>query len=155
MHLSVTCPRCESKYQLDAGMRGKRMRCPNPICWAVFEVHDKNDEPALSSPAVEAKPVAEPIAKEWPPPSPPKPVEATKPQPVKREPIPIPVQPQPAPDFADDFPGDDEAAPVPTTPAIATQAWQPEAWEAPRVREDVAPAPVREAIAPPLPTPAP
>jgi outer membrane protein assembly factor BamB len=158
-------------------MRGKRMRCPNPICRSVFEVRDDNDEPALLSPAVEAKPVAEPIAKEWPPPSPPKPieampteapappvvsqpvetkpVEATKPQPVKRKPIPIPVQPQPAPDFADDFPGDDEAAPVPTTPAIAAQAWQPEAWEAPPVREDVVSAPVREAIAPPLPTPAP
>ena len=36
MQLSVSCPRCESKYQLDAGMRGKRMRCPNPICRAVF-----------------------------------------------------------------------------------------------------------------------
>ena len=42
MPLSVTCPRCESKYQLDAGMRGKRMRCPNPICRAVFEVRDDN-----------------------------------------------------------------------------------------------------------------
>jgi hypothetical protein len=48
MHLSVTCPRCESKYHLAAEMRGKRMRCPNPICRAVFEVRVDNDPVAAA-----------------------------------------------------------------------------------------------------------
>jgi hypothetical protein len=175
MHLSVTCPRCESKYQLDAGMRGKRMRCPNPICRAVFDVRDDNDPP-VQTPLVQGKPIEEPNAKETPPAAaaksveaepreirPPlmskpvetKPVEAAKPEPVKQKPIPKPIQPQPALDIADDFPGDDEAAPVPTTPAIATEAWQPEAWDVPPVREGVPSVPVRATIAPPLATPEP
>ena len=177
MHLSVTCPRCESKYQLDAGMRGKRMRCPNPICRAVFDVRDDNDPP-VQTPPVRVVPFEEPKAKEAPPVAAAKPVEAepretqppplvskpvetmpveaAKPEQVKQKPIPKPIQPQPSLDIADEFPGDDEAAPVPTTPVIATQAWQPEAWEAPPVREDGVSAPVRgETIAPPLPTPAP
>ncbi len=45
MHLAVTCPRCQSKYQLDPGMRGKRMRCPNTICRAIFEVRGDDDPP--------------------------------------------------------------------------------------------------------------
>src|ERR1022692_4227684 len=55
MQLSVTCPRCESKYQLAAEMRGKRMRCPNPICRAVFEVRDDNDPPKEAPPPGEMK----------------------------------------------------------------------------------------------------
>jgi outer membrane protein assembly factor BamB len=157
MHLSVTCPQCESKYQLDSGMRGKRMRCPNPICRAIFEVRDDSD------PKAEAPPVAPESLTPGPSPTrgegrtdvaptpakvevkkePPKP-----PEPVKRKPIPKPIEPQPALDFPDDFPGDDEAAPAPSAPAIATEAWQPEAWDAPPVREDVALAP--QPIAPPM-----
>jgi hypothetical protein len=175
MHLSVTCPRCESKYQLDAGMRGKRMRCPNPICRAVFDVRDDNDPP-LPAPPAQGTPLEEPKAKETAPlakakpveaepreTAPPvvsrpvetQPVEAMKPEPAKRMPIPKPIQPKPALETADDFPGDDETAPVPTTPAIATEAWQPEAWDVPPVREGVPSVPVRATIAPPLATPEP
>src|SRR5437763_10615459 len=111
MHLSVTCPRCESKYQLDAGMRGKRMRCPNPICRAIFEVRDDND------PKAEA-PTAPPVVPEplTPGPSPtreegrtdlassPAKLEVKKEppkqtEPAKRKPIPKPIEPQPALDF--------------------------------------------------------
>jgi outer membrane protein assembly factor BamB len=136
MHLAVTCPRCESKYQLAADMRGKRMRCPNPICRAVFEVRDDNDPPTEVAPPVETKPV-----------------EVKQPEPVKRKPIPKPIEPQPAFDFPDDFPGDDEAAPAPTPSAIVTEAWQPETWEAPAVREAESLAPMRETE--PLAVPAP
>src|SRR5262245_3463973 len=43
MQISVTCPQCQSTYQLDPSMRGKRMRCKNPICQAVFEVKADDD----------------------------------------------------------------------------------------------------------------
>ena len=46
-----------------------------------------------------------------------------------------------APDFPADFPGDEEAATEPTTAAIATEAWQAEAWKPPTTRVDVAPSP--------------
>src|SRR5262245_47272070 len=119
MHLSVTCPRCNSKYQLAADMRGKRMRCPNPICRAVFEVRDDADPPAA--------PVAEPAPV----------TEARLPEP-KRRPIPKPVKPPPAADIPDDFPGDDEAMPASASSAVSTEAWRPGAWagEAPPVREE-------------------
>ncbi len=147
MHLSVTCPRCESKYQLDAGMRGKRMRCPNTICRAVFEAREDND-PLPESSGIEAKAIESPI-----PPAPPtteaerkvetkEPTapEAKRPAAVKPKQVPKPLEP--VPDFPDDFPGDDEAAPAPSIAAIATEAWQPEAWETPPVRESPAPTPL-------------
>src|SRR5690349_11706425 len=86
MPLSVTCPRCESKYQLDPAMRGKRMRCPNTICRAVFEVRDDNDPPVVvEPPPVEETPPAKPLEAA--------PVEAKMPEPVKRKPIPKPIEP--------------------------------------------------------------
>ena len=141
MQLSVTCPRCESKYQLAAEMRGKRMRCPNAICRAVFEVRDDAD-PVVPKPP-------EPV-KEAPP------VEATKPEPVKPKPIPKPIEPQPVLDFPDDFPGDDEAAPEAPAPALATEAWKPE-METTSVRAGEAPqrAPMRESKTLPAPASAP
>src|SRR5437762_2488953 len=121
MQLSVTCPRCQSKYQLAADMRGKRMRCPNTICRAIFEVRDDSD------PVVAQAPPAPPV------------VEA--PKPVQRKPIPKPIEPQPTLDIPDDFPGDEEAAPEPTAPAIATEAWQPEALPTPVIEQT---APIRQ-----------
>ncbi len=38
MHITVSCPSCYSKYQLEPALIGQRMRCPNPICREVFEV---------------------------------------------------------------------------------------------------------------------
>src|SRR5437667_12246022 len=89
MHLSVTCPRCLSKYQLDPGMRGKRMRCPNTICRAIFEVRG-DDDPAVAAPPVVTKP-PEPV-QETPPPVVTKPVEAKKSEPVKRKLIVKPIE---------------------------------------------------------------
>src|SRR5947208_1096333 len=43
MHIVVHCPSCGSPYQLDPGLRGKRIRCPNAICRAVFEVREDNE----------------------------------------------------------------------------------------------------------------
>jgi outer membrane protein assembly factor BamB len=51
VHITVTCPSCFSRYQLDPGLRGQRMRCPNPTCREVFEV--RADE-APAGPAVDA-----------------------------------------------------------------------------------------------------
>jgi hypothetical protein len=78
MQLSVTCPRCESKYQLAAEMRGKRMRCPNVVCRAVFEVPGDGD-PGMLEPPKESPPV------------PARPQEPTNP--VKRKRIPRPIDP--------------------------------------------------------------
>src|SRR5262245_17242321 len=92
MHLSVTCPQCSSKYQLDPSMRGKRMRCPNTLCRAVFDVRDDND-PLPQTPAPDAKVTTE----AWQPPptaiqeAPPAVKEAVK---VKEPP---PAKPKPAP----------------------------------------------------------
>jgi hypothetical protein len=125
-------------------MRGKRMRCPNPICRAVIDVQDDTDKPPVAPPA--------PVKEAPPPPVELAPIEAPAPEPVKRRPIPRPIAPLPEPDFPDDFPGDDEAAPAPTGPALATEAWQPEAWEAPPARAEAMPTPAPTLT---LPEPAP
>ena len=46
MHIKTRCPRCENTYQVDPGLKGKRMRCPNTLCRAVFEVQDVAQAPA-------------------------------------------------------------------------------------------------------------
>lgn len=40
MQIDVRCPRCESIYRVDQGLLGKKMRCPNAICRAIFQVRD-------------------------------------------------------------------------------------------------------------------
>jgi outer membrane protein assembly factor BamB len=40
VHITVNCPRCQTRYQLDASLRGKQVRCPNPVCREVFEVRE-------------------------------------------------------------------------------------------------------------------
>jgi hypothetical protein len=45
MHIKTTCPRCESTFQVEATLRGKRMRCPNPACRLVFEVREVAEPP--------------------------------------------------------------------------------------------------------------
>src|SRR5262249_60468142 len=60
------CPSCPSPYQLDPGLRGQRMRCPNPVCREVFEVQDAEPEQAeprrAGSEPVTTPPVVEPAA---------------------------------------------------------------------------------------------
>ena len=45
MHISVACPRCQTRYQLDPNLLGKQMRCPNAMCRAVFEVREDGKQP--------------------------------------------------------------------------------------------------------------
>ncbi|MCI0378977.1 MAG: PQQ-binding-like beta-propeller repeat protein [Gemmataceae bacterium] len=57
VHLSVTCPLCQSTYQVVEALRGKRMRCLNTICRAVFEVRAEGESgPPAVAPASENKP---------------------------------------------------------------------------------------------------
>src|SRR4051794_17795050 len=53
MHITVFCPHCQSRYQLDPSLRGKRMRCPNTICRMVFEVREESE--AAPPPASKAE----------------------------------------------------------------------------------------------------
>lgn len=62
MHIAVLCPQCQSRYQLDPSLLGKRMRCPNSICRAVFEVRAEGEP---------APPPQQPEAAEKAPPKPP------------------------------------------------------------------------------------
>ncbi len=55
VHITVYCPRCRSKYQLDPAMRGQRMRCPNTVCREVFEVREEDQ----ASPSQSTFPVRE------------------------------------------------------------------------------------------------
>ncbi len=57
-HLAVVCPRCRTRYQVEPGLRGLNMRCPNPSCRAVFEVQEEAaDKPAsVACPASPASP---------------------------------------------------------------------------------------------------
>lgn len=128
MHVAVTCPRCQSHYQLDPGLVGKRMRCPNTLCRAIFEVRpdDAPSATAAAPPRAEpAPPRAEPVA---PPPSPPRrrpevilpsaPAPGSAPTPIAWHEGPPPIRATvaaPAPTSApavDDLPGDfpDDAA---------------------------------------------
>lgn len=113
MRLSVTCPRCQSKYQLDAAMRGKRMRCPNSICREVFEARDDAEPPpvqAQEAPRVQA-PADFPGDEEPAVPGPP---------PVQAKAIARPPE-----EAVADFPGDDEPA-VPAPPPPPVEARKPE-----------------------------
>ena len=49
MRIKTTCPQCESTYQVDPDLKGKRMRCPNPICRAIFVVGEPGDVGPSSS----------------------------------------------------------------------------------------------------------
>jgi tetratricopeptide (TPR) repeat protein len=54
MHITVYCPHCQSRYQLDPALRGKRMRCPNNLCRLVFEVREEREgERRVVSPPVQ------------------------------------------------------------------------------------------------------
>jgi hypothetical protein len=45
VHIIVYCPSCHTRYQLDPGLRGQHMRCPNPVCREVFEVQEAVETP--------------------------------------------------------------------------------------------------------------
>ena len=45
VHIVVYCPECQSRYQLHADLRGRRMRCPNHACRATFTVQEATGGP--------------------------------------------------------------------------------------------------------------
>jgi outer membrane protein assembly factor BamB len=45
VHIVVYCPECQSRYQLHADLAGRRMRCPNNACRAVFTVQEATGGP--------------------------------------------------------------------------------------------------------------
>ncbi|MEI7685179.1 MAG: hypothetical protein WCL32_09145, partial [Planctomycetota bacterium] len=118
MRLTVTCPACQSQYQVDPNLRGKRMRCPNTICRQVFEIPGGEAE-APAPPPVVVSPVAPKPANVAP-----KPANVTRP-PAPSWSAPPPVRatnrativPSSPVDFdpPTDFPGDEPAA-APSTP---------------------------------------
>ena len=50
MHITVVCPQCKSRYQVDDALRGKKMRCPNNQCKAIFDVVAEGSVPPPPAP---------------------------------------------------------------------------------------------------------
>ena len=44
MHITVYCPHCQNRYQVEPALRGKRMRCLNTICRTVFEIREDEEQ---------------------------------------------------------------------------------------------------------------
>jgi predicted Zn finger-like uncharacterized protein len=108
--IGTECPHCESVFQVDAALRGKAMRCPNPTCKQVFTVAAVAPPHATTraAPVLDAEPVdeildAEPLAA--PVPAKPRPARAAPPVPRAAA---VPATPAPrAPkvvDYADEKP---------------------------------------------------
>lgn len=162
MQITVTCPHCEERFHVDADLRGKRMRCPQPLCRAIFEVPRETEKPPPTAPSAGvitgsvtdlipllpadfAEPVKarEPVAKKAPRPA--------SQEPVVRKPS---VTPAPAPeapsDFPDDFPGDDDVLGGDPAVVEGPQEIGPGTWEAPPIRGMAEePAPVTTMVASP------
>jgi outer membrane protein assembly factor BamB len=52
VHINVTCPSCQTRYQLQPSLRGQSIRCPNTACRAVFVVQEASEvAPTLPAPA--------------------------------------------------------------------------------------------------------
>jgi outer membrane protein assembly factor BamB len=49
MQITVHCPHCENRLHLDEDMRGKRVRCPNPLCRTIFEVRPDGEKTAVAA----------------------------------------------------------------------------------------------------------
>lgn len=106
MHITVVCPACQSQYQVEEHLRGKRMRCPNTICRTVFEVRDEAEqgEAISGKPAAEPTPAARteaPVEKPAPPPK------WASPPPVRASSAPLAPSETPLPPGDLDIPGDD------------------------------------------------
>jgi outer membrane protein assembly factor BamB len=115
-HISVSCPQCESRYQVEPDLRGKLMRCPNPLCRFIFEVRDD---------ALETERIV-------PPPAEPLPVPRNQVSGTVGEILPIlPVEATPAPDLDDWLSTPDgNGEPAPQT----LQEMGSGTWTAPPVR---------------------
>lgn len=71
MHITAYCPECQSRYQLNADLRGRNMRCPNAACQAIFVVREATGGPprgATNGPrATDARGELVPLAGDSPP----------------------------------------------------------------------------------------
>ena len=86
MSIVAQCPHCETRFNLQAEMNGKSMRCPNLECRQVFTVQamqEKGPAPVYELPP---EPVSPP-----PPAKPPKPAASKPPKPTK---APKPAEPE-------------------------------------------------------------
>jgi outer membrane protein assembly factor BamB len=45
VHITVVCPSCQTRYQIDPAYRGVRMRCPNANCRTVFDAQEVVEAP--------------------------------------------------------------------------------------------------------------
>jgi outer membrane protein assembly factor BamB len=52
--ITIACPFCETRFQVDASLRGRQMRCPKADCREVFEVREVAPAP---EPVIEGVPV--------------------------------------------------------------------------------------------------
>lgn len=148
MLIPVTCPECQSVYQLEESMRGKRMRCPNVICRAVFEVPlDDANKPAENSVPQEEKPKRDqasnvvnmlpvlPAEIAEPEPALPSQTAITRP-PVRR----APLADKPSVVVGDlDFPGDEPESPEASPISSGPREFGPGVWQTPPVRSDASP----------------
>jgi outer membrane protein assembly factor BamB len=159
-HVAVLCPRCQSRYQVEPGLVGKRMRCPNALCRHIFEVHEAAPAADATSEAMAemkspagAGTVGEFVqilpAELARPPEPIKPAPPAEPTPLAEPAPPVeaivappqriaPAADAPTPDdgLLDDFPTDDDSAEGPVAPDGPAQV-NAGTWEAPPVRAAV------------------
>src|SRR5438045_2430814 len=40
VHIIAYCPECQTQYKLSPDLRGRKLRCPNPNCQAIFVVRE-------------------------------------------------------------------------------------------------------------------
>jgi outer membrane protein assembly factor BamB len=55
--ITIECPICETKFQVDASLRGRQIRCPKADCREVFEVREVGPAP---EPVIEGVPLPSP-----------------------------------------------------------------------------------------------
>ncbi|MBI3407124.1 MAG: PQQ-binding-like beta-propeller repeat protein [Planctomycetes bacterium] len=163
MQISVTCPQCQSTYQLDPSMRGKRMRCLNTICRTLFEIKVDGEAEAATRSSPTAPPpgavgrvhslqtgsvgdmiqVLPAALEEAPAPAAmaeaPAAPTALAPPPVRQvvplpSDVPTPPAPEPSSDF--DFPGDPDLpeSDDASQPSVGPRELAPGNWDAPPVR---------------------
>lgn len=56
MRITITCPTCNKKSQIDSSLRGKRLRCPYPDCKKPFRLSEAGEAVSLDSPPMVEQP---------------------------------------------------------------------------------------------------
>jgi predicted Zn finger-like uncharacterized protein len=55
--IAIVCPHCTSRFQVDASLRGKKIKCPNTNCGQIFEVREITAPPTKPPDIIEGVPV--------------------------------------------------------------------------------------------------